>query len=100
MGATPFLMRGAKRLASLGGEAPATEAKSKLRDHVVLVGYGTTGNAVARVLRETGLPFCAVDMNARSVDAAVQEKMPVRFGDATRRAVLEELRPPALPSWP
>jgi len=91
MGATPFLMRGAKRLASLTGEAPAAEAKSKLRDHVVLIGYGTTGNAVGRVLRETGVPFCAVDMNARSVDAAVQEKMPVRFGDATRRAVLEEL---------
>jgi CPA2 family monovalent cation:H+ antiporter-2 len=91
MGATPFLMRGAKRLASLTGEAPAAEAKSKLRDHVVLIGYGTTGNAVARVLRETGVSFCAVDMNARSVDAAVQEKMPVRFGDATRRAVLEEL---------
>ena len=57
----------------------------------MLIGYGTTGNAVARVLRETGVPFCAVDMNARSVEAAVQEKMPVRFGDATRRAVLEEL---------
>ena len=94
MGATPFLMRGAKRLASLTGEAPAAEAKSELRDHVVLIGYGTTGNAVGRVLRETGVPFCAVDMNARSVDAAVQEKMPVRFGDATRRAVLEELGVP------
>jgi CPA2 family monovalent cation:H+ antiporter-2 len=94
MGATPFLMRGAKRLASLGGQAPAAEARRERRDHVVLIGYGTTGNAVARVLRETGVSFCAVDMNARSVDAAVQEKMPVRFGDATRRAVLEELGVP------
>jgi CPA2 family monovalent cation:H+ antiporter-2 len=95
MGATPFLMRGAKRLANLGIEAPAAEAKSEQRDHVVLIGYGTTGNAVGRVLRETGVSFCAVDMNARSVDAAVQEGMPVRFGDATRRAVLEELGVPA-----
>jgi CPA2 family monovalent cation:H+ antiporter-2 len=34
-------------------------------------------------------------MNARSVDAAVQEGMSVRFGDATRRAVLEELGVPS-----
>jgi CPA2 family monovalent cation:H+ antiporter-2 len=94
MGATPFLMRGAKRLTQVGGGTPGAGAEGERRNHVVVIGYGTTGNAVARVLRETGLPFCAVDMNARSVDAARREKMPVRFGDATRRAVLDELGVP------
>jgi CPA2 family monovalent cation:H+ antiporter-2 len=91
MGATPFLMRGAQRLAKQMGDVSGAETESLRRDHVLVVGYGTTGNAVARVLGETGIPFCVVDMNARNVEAARKEKMPVHFGDATRRAVLAEL---------
>lgn len=90
MAATPFLVRAARRLAQLGGRAPGRET-SELRDHVLVVGYGMTGQAIARVLRETGIPFVAVDMVADMVDAGRHEAIPVRFGDATRRAVLEEL---------
>ena len=57
----------------------------------MVIGYGTTGQAIARVLRETGMPFAAVDMNADNVKKGAAEKAPVRFGDATRRAVLEEM---------
>src|SRR5207253_3707654 len=64
---------------------------SELADHVLVIGYGVTGQAVARVLRETGVPFVAVDMVADAVEAGRRETMPVRFGDASRRAVLEEM---------
>jgi CPA2 family monovalent cation:H+ antiporter-2 len=90
MAATPFLIRLGRRLERVGELAPARPGR-RLRDHVLVLGYGETGTAVARVLKETGIPFAALDMVAGQVDAGRREGMPVRFGDAVRRAVLEEL---------
>jgi len=91
MAATPFLMRLAHRLALIGAAAPGTDAAPELRDHVLVIGFGVTGKAVARVLGETGIPFAAVDMVADVVEAGRRDGLPVRFGDASRRAVLEEM---------
>ena len=91
MAATPFLMRLGRRLALVGAAEPGAGGAPELRDHVLVIGYGVTGQAVARVLRETGVPFVAVDMVADAVEAGRREGMPVRFGDASRRAVLEEM---------
>jgi len=90
MAATPFLMRLAGRLALLGG-ATSAATPSGLRDHVLVIGCGTTGQAVAHVLKETGIPFVAIDLLAENVDAARREAIPARFGDATRRGALEAL---------
>jgi len=46
---------------------------------------------VARVLKETGIPFVAIDLLAENIEAAKREAIPVRFGDATRRGALEAL---------
>ena len=91
MAATPFLMRLGRRLAQVGAGAPGAGAVAELRDHVLVIGFGVTGQAVARVLRETGMPFLAVDMVADVVEGGRRERMPVRFGDASRRGVLEEM---------
>ncbi len=91
MAATPFLMRLAHRLALIGAAAPGADAAPELREHVLVIGFGVTGRAVARVLGETGIPFAAVDMVADVVEAGRRDGMPVRFGDASRRAVLEEM---------
>lgn len=91
MAATPFLMRAAARLALVGAGASGGDAPPELCDHVIVVGYGDTGQAVTRVLRETGIPFVAVDMEMDLVEAGKREGMPVRFGDASRRAVVEAM---------
>jgi CPA2 family monovalent cation:H+ antiporter-2 len=92
MAATPFLMRAARRLSLVGAGASSDEGRPpELRNHVLVIGYGVTGQAVARVLRETGIPFVAVDMVDEVVAEARRERVPVRFGDASRRAMLEEL---------
>ncbi|HET7601061.1 MAG TPA: cation:proton antiporter, partial [Gemmatimonadales bacterium] len=57
MAATPFLIRLGWRLSRAGAARPARDAKDAPRDHVLLIGYGETGRAVARVLREIGVPF-------------------------------------------
>jgi CPA2 family monovalent cation:H+ antiporter-2 len=91
MAATPFLMQAARRLALVGAGAPGERGAPELRDHVLVIGYGVTGQAVARVLRETGIPFAAVDLVSALVETGRKEGLPVRFGDASRRAVLEEM---------
>jgi K+:H+ antiporter len=91
MAATPFMKRAATRLAAI--ELPGSDPRpaEELKNHVLVIGYGTTGQAVARVLRETGISFVAVDILNDSVEAARREGLPVRFGDASRRGVLIEL---------
>lgn len=91
MAATPFLVPAAKRLASIELPEAGAAGAGELRSHVLVVGYGITGQAVARVLRETGIPFVAVDLLKDAVEAGQREGLPVRFGDATRRGVLSEI---------
>jgi CPA2 family monovalent cation:H+ antiporter-2 len=91
MAATPLAITVGRRVSMLGGQRPSAMRQPTLRDHVLLIGFGTTGQAIARVLRETGVPFVAVDLVTEQVTAGRREQMPVRFGDATRRAVLHEL---------
>src|SRR5262249_43414696 len=47
MAATPFLVRAAHRLAAVGADRPGTAAPPALRDHVLVIRYGITGQAVA-----------------------------------------------------
>lgn len=88
--ATPFAMRAGEALAAVGADREAAPP-AELGGHVVLVGLGETGGAVARVLRETGLRFEAVDADFARVSAARAEGLPVRLGDASRRGVLAEV---------
>lgn len=94
MAATPFLMRAAQKVAAAGSDRPAAGGGPRLRGHVLLVGFGTTGQAVARVLAATGIRFLAVDLLADVVAEARAEGLAVRFGDACRRAVLDEMGAP------
>jgi CPA2 family monovalent cation:H+ antiporter-2 len=64
------------------------------RDHVLVIGHGTTGQAVSRVLGNTGVRFVAVDFDVDVVAAARQEGLPIHFGDASKRAILEQLGAP------
>lgn len=73
---------GAKRdEAEVDGEA--------LRDHVIVVGFGTNGTLLARVLEAAQLRFVAVELNAETVRRARAEGVPMLYGDATRKEILE-----------
>lgn len=91
MSATPFLLRAARWLGALGADAPGDSSKPMLHDHVILVGCGSGGRAIARVLGGTGIPFVALDLLVDVVDRGLREDLPVRFGDGTRRAVLHDM---------
>jgi CPA2 family monovalent cation:H+ antiporter-2 len=95
---TPFLVRfGAwmgSRAApvSSGGRpaaaVPAHAAHRDLADHVIVVGYGINGRNLARVLRETGIPYVILEVNPVLVRRARREGQPALLGDASRREAL------------
>lgn len=60
-----------------------------LRDHVVIAGGGRVGSAVAQVLKRIGWPFVVIELDGRRVEALKQDAMPIVYGDASQRVVLE-----------
>ncbi len=59
-----------------------------IQKHVILCGYGRSGQSLARLLESEHIPFIALDHDPRRVRAASQAGDKVVFGDSTRAEVL------------
>lgn len=57
-------------------------------DHVLICGYGRSGQALARLLEAEAIPFFALDMDPERVKEAAEAGDPVVFGDAVKKEVL------------
>jgi CPA2 family monovalent cation:H+ antiporter-2 len=94
--ASPFVIDAAPALATrvlarLGTGAPDDASpRQRARNHVLIVGYGLNGENLARVLRQTGLPYLILELNPERTAAARSRDEPVLYGDATRPAMLGE----------
>jgi len=89
----PGLAAGASRLKGLGRLDSATAAglavpESQTEPQVVILGYGVGGELLAEVLREAGMPFVALDLNAERVRQARRQGTPLYYGDVTSREIL------------
>ena len=60
-----------------------------LRDHVIICGYGRSGQYLGRFLKEENIPFIALDIDPTRVHEATAAGQHVMYGDAGRRIVLE-----------
>jgi len=60
-----------------------------LKDHVILCGYGRSGQYLGRFLKEENIPFIAIDIDSSRVNDAASGGEHVMYGDASRRVVLE-----------
>jgi CPA2 family monovalent cation:H+ antiporter-2 len=60
-----------------------------LNDHVVVIGYGPSGQNVVRVLRQLGVSFVVIEQNAQTVAALRAAGDQAIYGDATQSAVLK-----------
>jgi CPA2 family monovalent cation:H+ antiporter-2 len=60
-----------------------------LHNHVIICGYGRSGQYLGRFLREENIPFIALDIDPTRVLEAAAAGENVMFGDAARRVVLE-----------
>ena len=105
---TPFLMQWSPHLARrveawqrlrhwLPGHTTAhvlqTERKQiRMKDHVIIVGYGLNGRNLARVLGETEIPYLALDLDGDTVTREAKHGVPVYYGDGTNPNVLRHMK--------
>lgn len=59
-----------------------------ISNHVILCGYGRSGQSLARLLEAEQVPYIALDHDPRRVRAAATAGEPTVFGDSTRAEVL------------
>jgi CPA2 family monovalent cation:H+ antiporter-2 len=70
-----------------------TEGKHiRLKDHVIIVGYGLNGRNLARVLSETEIPHLALDLDGDTVRRESRHGVPIYYGDATNPNVLRHVK--------
>jgi K+:H+ antiporter len=100
--ATPFLIQSSHGIADrLTGQMnrederrPAAERTTEtggIEGHVIIVGYGLNGHNLARVLRESGIPYQVLELDPELVRAGKAAGEPIHFGDGTRTDILEQV---------
>ena len=99
MALTPFLIKGAPLLAdSLTEFFPSWKQKdpglsdaveTKLKDHLVIVGFGINGKNIAHAARSANIPYIIIEMNPVTVRKELNNGENIFYGDATNDTILE-----------
>lgn len=100
MAVTPFILNSSPFIVSNLLKLPVPEKlktgsypmriseKLKLKDHVVIVGYGVNGRNVARATKTADIPYLIIEMNPEIVKKEKEEGESIYYGDATHETVL------------
>jgi len=59
--------------------------------HVIIIGFGVNGSNLARVLKETGIPYVVLELNANTVKKFRKKGEPIYYGDGTSSEILHKL---------
>lgn len=92
---TPMVAALGRRLSgSLQGgpdAAPIPPEAQSLSGHVIILGFGRVGRAIARLLTEHGVPFIGLDLDSDQVTKAREAGLPVYYGDGSLERVLRSV---------
>ncbi len=104
MAATPFIISLAPRFADLilqipvpvklkTGLWPGPKMKShkKMKQHLVIIGFGLNGRNVARAAKMTGIPYMVIEMSPDTVKKEREKDEPIFYGDAIHEEVLRHV---------
>ena len=64
----------------------------RLRDHIIVCGYGRTGRRAVAEIREKGAPYVVVEMNPDPLEDVRRNQEPHIVGDAASDEVLQQAR--------
>lgn len=70
---------------------PEKEQVDDLKGHVIICGFGRSGQLIAQLLSELFIPFVVLDMQSDRVQQGRSEEVPIFFGDAGSPAVLHSV---------
>lgn len=57
-------------------------------NHVIICGYGRSGQSISRIFEQESIPFVALDLDPQRIHEATSAGESVVYGDAARREVL------------
>jgi CPA2 family monovalent cation:H+ antiporter-2 len=63
----------------------------RLKDHVIIIGFGLNGRNLARVLKEINIPYVVLEMNIETVREMRKQGEPIYYGDGTKIEALSRL---------
>ncbi|HGY54708.1 MAG TPA: potassium transporter KefB [Caldithrix abyssi] len=108
MAVTPFIIAQAPRIAAQLDRLPLPKrlksgrtshsaadsegAFASLKDHLVIIGFGTNGRNLARTAREATIPYVIIEYNSETVLKERKKGEPIFYGDASNEAVLRHAR--------
>ncbi|HLS30806.1 MAG TPA: NAD-binding protein, partial [Flavobacteriaceae bacterium] len=61
------------------------------KNHLVIIGYGSNGQNLARAAAANNIPFVVLDLNAKRVKQNKDTDVPIIYGDATDAHILESV---------
>jgi len=77
-------------LANILGRRRMKEKISKLKDHIILCGYGRVGTEVARVFEDEMTPFVIIDTDQEAINKATFNRYLCLQGNGTSDEILKE----------
>lgn len=90
----PFLIALGPRLARIvcrltgSSDVPDAPTRPKLKDHLIILGFGAGGRQLARAAKAADIPYIILEMNPDTVRREGNKGEPIVFGDASRPGVL------------
>lgn len=82
----------ANKLANLSQFSYFNTDNASMEQKVVVAGYGSTGKVIAKMLKNSGIPFMVFDINTTEVAHGRREGLPVFFGDITDMKLLNTIK--------
>lgn len=80
-----------RRFTELAEHVDEEPAESLLKDHIIIIGYGLSGQNVAAAAKYAKLPYVVLEADPALVERARREGHPTMFGDGTNDFVLRRL---------
>ncbi len=80
-----------KRLESIKELQGHEDFPRKKSSHVVIIGFGLNGRNLARVLRESDIPYAILELNIDTVREMKKQGEPIYYGDGTKVEILHRL---------
>lgn len=100
---TPFIINAAPSISAwLSSSAPLKRLeRMKSREgeahhlrragHVIIIGFGVNGSNLAKVLKESDIPYVILEMNAATVKRMKKKGEPIYYGDGTSSEILHKM---------
>lgn len=100
MAAAPFVVNATARLADFGARTPlpikvregryfiTSDADDRMKDHIVIVGYGVIGAMVGHSARLCDIQYEVIEISYDVVQEQRSRGVPIFYGDATQEASL------------